>query len=260
VELLERVVVGIDGTEWGDEALRQTLVLAPADGSAVHAVTALDTRPAAWTGFEIAHWQKLLEQEAEEARAGAETILANRHGSSAQVERGKPVDVLRRARDEADATALALGGRRSSRLLGIVMGDTATELLHDAKCSVLLARPPREDGTVWRPETVVVGVDGSTSALSALEAADEIATRVGGAVEVVAAGGLRPDESEPEWAERVSSWDQEHPATALLARSEHADLVVVGSRGLRGLKALGSVSERVAHQAKCSVLVVHTPF
>ena len=34
------------------------------------------------------------------------------------------------------------------------------------------------------------------------------------------------------------------------------DLVVIGSRGLHGLKALGSVSERVAHQAECSVLVV----
>jgi nucleotide-binding universal stress UspA family protein len=34
------------------------------------------------------------------------------------------------------------------------------------------------------------------------------------------------------------------------------DLVVIGSRGLHGLKALGSISERVAHQAECSVLVV----
>jgi nucleotide-binding universal stress UspA family protein len=38
--------------------------------------------------------------------------------------------------------------------------------------------------------------------------------------------------------------------------SEFADLVVVGSRGLKGLKALGSVSERVAHEARCPVLVV----
>ena len=33
------------------------------------------------------------------------------------------------------------------------------------------------------------------------------------------------------------------------------DLIVVGSRGLHGLRALGSVSERVAHGAKASVLV-----
>jgi nucleotide-binding universal stress UspA family protein len=42
----------------------------------------------------------------------------------------------------------------------------------------------------------------------------------------------------------------------LAAASESADLVVVGSRGLHGLKALGRVSERVAHQARSSVLVV----
>jgi nucleotide-binding universal stress UspA family protein len=34
------------------------------------------------------------------------------------------------------------------------------------------------------------------------------------------------------------------------------DLLVIGSRGLQGIKSLGSVSERVAHEARCSVLVV----
>jgi nucleotide-binding universal stress UspA family protein len=46
------------------------------------------------------------------------------------------------------------------------------------------------------------------------------------------------------------------PVGALLEASEQADLVVLGSRGLHGLRALGSVSERVAHEASCSVLVV----
>ena len=42
----------------------------------------------------------------------------------------------------------------------------------------------------------------------------------------------------------------------LLEAAREVDLLVVGSRGLRGLRALGSVSERVAHQAPCSVLVL----
>jgi len=46
------------------------------------------------------------------------------------------------------------------------------------------------------------------------------------------------------------------PVRALVGASGIVDLVVVGSRGVHGLKALGSVSERVAHQAECSVLVV----
>jgi nucleotide-binding universal stress UspA family protein len=41
----------------------------------------------------------------------------------------------------------------------------------------------------------------------------------------------------------------------VLARLD-PDLLVVGSRGLQGLRSLGSVSERVAHEARCSVLVV----
>lgn len=43
---------------------------------------------------------------------------------------------------------------------------------------------------------------------------------------------------------------------AEFAGSTQASLVVIGSRGMTGLKALGSVSERVAHRAPCSVLIV----
>jgi nucleotide-binding universal stress UspA family protein len=48
----------------------------------------------------------------------------------------------------------------------------------------------------------------------------------------------------------------ERPVRALVEASKDADLVVVGSRGLHGFRALGSVSERVAHRARSSVLVV----
>jgi nucleotide-binding universal stress UspA family protein len=51
----------------------------------------------------------------------------------------------------------------------------------------------------------------------------------------------------------------EEPVAALVATAAGADLLVVGSRGLHGLKALGSVSERVAHQAHSSVLIVREP-
>ena len=47
--------------------------------------------------------------------------------------------------------------------------------------------------------------------------------------------------------------DSRSPVHALTGAG--GDLVVVGSRGLSGLRALGSVSERVAHGAHASVLV-----
>ena len=54
-----------------------------------------------------------------------------------------------------------------------------------------------------------------------------------------------------------------YPATAIEeeARSRHADLVVIGTRGHSGLKhlLLGSVAERVVQKAPCPVLAVKTP-
>jgi nucleotide-binding universal stress UspA family protein len=256
MSVFTRIVVGVDGTEWGFEALRQALVLASKEGSVLHAITALDTRPAVHAGFHAGYFAELLANEAEEAHDTAKAIIGGRDGCSAQVARGKPVDVLRHERDELQATLVALGGRRSSRFLGIMLGDTGTELVHDAACSVLLACPAGD--RAWEPRKVVVGFDGSTYADAALRTAEEIARAFRGLVEVVSATGGKPVERDA-WADRVDTWDPRHPVAALVERSRSVDLVVVGSRGVHGLRAIGSVSERIAHQAHCTALVVHEP-
>ncbi len=52
------------------------------------------------------------------------------------------------------------------------------------------------------------------------------------------------------------------PATALInvAQSVGADLLVVGNRGMAGVKrfVLGSVPNKIAHHAPCSLLIVNT--
>jgi nucleotide-binding universal stress UspA family protein len=54
-----------------------------------------------------------------------------------------------------------------------------------------------------------------------------------------------------------------YPATVIQEEAEerHADLIVIGTRGLTGLKhlLLGSVAERVVQKAPCPVLTVKTP-
>jgi nucleotide-binding universal stress UspA family protein len=214
-----RIVVGVDGTDWGFEALRQALVLAPKENPVLLAVTALDTAPAVRTGFHAAHFAELLANEAEETRDAAEAMIAGREGCEARFVRGKPVDVLRRERDELQATLMALGGRRSSRFLGIMLGDTGTELVHDAACSALLACPA--DDRPWQPRRIVVGFDGSTYALAALRTAEELARAFSGAVEVVAATGGKPVERDAAWSERVdlgSSTPGRDPRRALARR------------------------------------------
>ncbi len=252
--IFDRIVVGVDGSEFGLEALRQALVLAPAE-SAVHAVTAQDMTTAVHAGFLMADAEEQLGLQAAEARDEAAALLAHRSGSDTRLVRGAAKDVLRGASDACDATLLALGGRASSRLVGIMVGETAATLLHDGDRSVLFARPS-ETGK-WEPRRIVVGLDGSDHALAALAVADELAGRLAADVHVVAATGGKSVEREGPWVDRVDAWDDGQPVTALVDRSEQADLLIVGSRGVHGVRALGSVSERVAHSAHCSALVVH---
>jgi|AntRauTorcE11897_2_1112592.scaffolds.fasta_scaffold41311_2 nucleotide-binding universal stress UspA family protein len=53
----------------------------------------------------------------------------------------------------------------------------------------------------------------------------------------------------------------ERVAETLVARSRHADLLVVGSRGHGGFRGLllGSVSQQCTHHAACPVVVVRAP-
>jgi nucleotide-binding universal stress UspA family protein len=127
-------------------------------------------------------------------------------------------------------------------------------MLRDAPCSVLIAREAR-DAETW-PQAVVVGVDGSAESAAAFTVARSVAERFGATLRAVAAS---KDEVDLETARRIAPELEEHPGRAvelLAAASDTADIVLVGSRGLHGLKAFGSVSERVAYQTRSSVLVL----
>lgn len=252
--VFDRVVVGVDGTDFGFEALRQTLALIP-PSAAVYAVTALDTGSAVHAGFNMSHVSDQLEEEAEKARAAAVEITDGRLNCTTKIARGDAKAVLRVACNEHNASLLALGGRSSSRFLGIMAGETATTLLHEGAPSVLLARP--QWGERWQPKRILVGIDGSESSLAALSVADDLVERLGAAIQVVSASGGKTVDREGAWAERVTEWDPAHPFAALHDRSRFVDLLILGSRGLHGVRALGSVSERVAHQAHCSTLIIH---
>jgi nucleotide-binding universal stress UspA family protein len=143
-------------------------------------------------------------------------------------------------------------------MVGITLGSVATHLLHETACSVLVARAP-SDRRRW-PQTIVVGVDGSRSSEAAFEAATGLALRLGATVRAVAATKepLVDLDAARELAPGLETID-ETAVHALHVLSEEADLIVVGSRALRGIRALGSVSERIGHEARCSVLVVREP-
>jgi nucleotide-binding universal stress UspA family protein len=150
-----------------------------------------------------------------------------------------------------EATLVALGSHGHSRAAGIILGGAATTLLHEAPCSVLIARTSLiEDGF---PSSIVAGVDGSPQSRQALEAARNLAERFSAEHRVIAARESKTVFDDALRDLEGVEWDERKPVDALVARSKSADLVVVGSRGLHGFPALGSVSERVAHRARSSV-------
>lgn len=133
---------------------------------------------------------------------------------------------------------------------------------------------------------IVVGVDESEQSKHALRWAGRLASLMGAEIDVVSAWylpvaygwGPVPLEWSPtvDLEKRVSAlvddvFGSERPAPVnivvreaapselLIQRSESAEMVIVGSRGMGGFRGLllGSVSAKVAEHAKCPVLVVH---
>ena len=176
----------------------------------------------------------------------------------AKLVNGPPTESLLRELEDARATLVAVGTHGYSRASEIVLGGVAGSLLHRAPCSVLITRPPA-DGAHF-PRALTVGVDGSDSAVAALEVARQLADRFHVSLRpITGLGGKDVDlASVTRVASDVEVLDAK-PLDALLEAASEVDLLVVGSRGLHGLSALGSVSERVAHRAAISVLVVRSP-
>jgi nucleotide-binding universal stress UspA family protein len=140
--------------------------------------------------------------------------------------------------------------------------------------------------------SIVVGTDGSDTAAVALKRAVELASLTGAKLHVVSAyepsparvGGNRPVAEAAEWSVgsdfKVDAVLQRARDTAgadgvevevhapkgdaadsliKAAMEHHADLIVLGSRGMRGARrVLGSVPNKVSHQAPCDVLIVQT--
>jgi nucleotide-binding universal stress UspA family protein len=248
--VFDRIVCWVDGTPESLEAARQAERLRSPDGILrLAAVTEVNT--AVHAGWAMSH---VLDELDASARAALDRALAEVPAASAHLLSGDALPSLLDEIAQVDATLVALGPHGRSRAVGMVLGGVATGLLHDAPCSVLLGRKPRFGEF---PASIVAGVDGSEHSLAAAGVAKAIADRFGSELLVVAAtGGKRVDLEAVEALESEYVTDPRTPVAALVDLSNEADLLVVGSRGLHGPVALGSVSERVGHRAASSILVV----
>ncbi|MDP3091520.1 MAG: universal stress protein [Nitrospira sp.] len=155
------------------------------------------------------------------------------------------------------ADLVVVGSRGLSGVRRFLLGSVSEGVLHSAPCSVLISRGSRKRGA--QPSVkglrILLAVDESDHALAAAQAMIRVTKERGRQVlgrmrKLVAHRGLT---IHPVLVEG-------RPAEEILraAARTHADLVILGSRGMTGLKGafLGSVSRKVARHAPCSVLVV----
>ena len=132
-------------------------------------------------------------------------------------------------------------------------------------------------------DPIVAGTDGSPRAELAVDKAGELAQALGAPVhvvcvasapfmakigrqritaeQIVADGGRPPARSGNHRANPRRQGHKGEAALALVAvaEHEHAQMIVVGNKGMTGIgRLLGSLPNRVSHLARCDVLIVPT--
>ena len=118
---------------------------------------------------------------------------------------------------------------------------------------------------------ILVGTDGSATAMIAVDRAVDVAKTVGASLTLLTASKKdRGEELMERERERLADSGvdvdtkvvEADPATALLdeASSGGYDLLVVGNKGMTGVGRffLGSVPNKVSHHVDCSLLIVRT--
>jgi nucleotide-binding universal stress UspA family protein/nitrite reductase/ring-hydroxylating ferredoxin subunit len=202
--------------------------------------------------------------------------LAEREGVKTQVvlTGEEPANAVLQAAENANADLIVIGSRglfEEQQVFGSVVRKIATH----APCDVVLTRArPAETGSAEAPPyaRLLVATDGSATADRAARKGFAFAKRLDAEVVLCFVG--HPRTGELVLQDTVATMGHEEgvdaelvivegePAERIMqsATDQHADLVVVGNRGLAGAKALllGSIPLTVAEYARQDVLIART--
>lgn len=254
-----RVTVPLDPSRPPTGALRTAAALARQAGCAVE-VVAVPAPGLPTTAGYLAARRRDLEAEGVAARSTHELA-------------GEPADAIVERAASGATSLLCMASRGRGPIAEATLGSVSAEVVRRSPVPVVLVGPGLLfPGTSIR--RIVVGIDGSSIAHDALDAAATLGDRLGVALDLIMAvepGAPVTDVPEEAALRRSAghlapssvSWDVMHdhdPVRALAARAGGAGdtLIVVGTHGRTGLDrlVLGSVAHGLVRHAGGPVMVV----
>jgi 3-phenylpropionate/trans-cinnamate dioxygenase ferredoxin reductase component len=204
--------------------------------------------------------------------AASEAARAKKVDATAELIEGTPGESILAAALSHDADLIVVGNRGMGQATRFRLGSVPDWVAHDAPCDLLIVDTtgragPREQAPPYL--RILAGTDGSGTATEAVRKAYTLASVYAGTVTLVhvgdpLVGAIKLDEVEsakPEDVEIQKRAVEGDPAQVLcdLAESENVQLVVVGNKGMSGVRRfLGSVPNKVAHEVPSDVLIVKT--
>ena len=289
---IKTILVPTDFSEHAETAIETAEILAKPLGAQIHLLHVLHLPVQAVTPemavVPVGFWQDLrthAERKLDESRKAIEKQGVR---CTTEILEDIPGFAIAAAAKRANADLIVMGSRGLTGLKHALLGSVAERTVRTAPCPVLTVK--RDGGGPLRLRTILVPMDFSPASHRALELAKELAKSAGPAHLILVHAYYVPIELEQfliqqgdPVLERLSesvTKDLEKILKGLqdagisseylanrgaperliieLAKQKHADLIVMGTHGRRGLShlLLGSVAERVVRTAECPVLTV----
>jgi nucleotide-binding universal stress UspA family protein len=274
------VLVAMDGSEYGEWGLSWVATLPFVKPPRVTALHVLDS---AWLRLPFRTKLEVQRVKARSARVLNRTkqqLASLNLKGTAREEQGAVAQTILKRAPKRDGLLVA-GSKGLNALDRFLIGSVSTELIHYATCPVLVVK-----GKAVPLRRIILGVDRSEASAKALEfvlakfrltgsnrsrgrkpihvsVVHVMPFKYPGLQEV----GIRNRLVEQEVQELIDAGFTSQPVCVVgnpaeeildVAATQHADLIVLGAKGLSGIDRvlLGSVSTRVVQHAKSSVLVV----
>ncbi len=272
---MTQIIVGVDDSERAADAVALGAALARTAGAEllIAHVYPFETIP---NRVSTPDRERRVSEHAAQVMERHLPVAGDVTAQTAPLPAGSAAQRLQGLAERADAAAIVIGSSHRGDLGRVFAGTTAERLLHGAPCPVLVAPRGYAGGELRR---IVVGHDGGEEAQTALEvalaapgqvrlvrvlepASIGVQASMAGAwipavdIEAEAREGFEAEFSHLDAVER--EFVVGDAVEELVARSEDADLAIVGSRGYGPLRSvlLGSVSAKLVRRAACPVMLV----